>query len=316
MGRRKKGLPINGILLLNKPLGLSSNKALQQTKHLYQAQKAGHTGSLDPLATGMLPICFGEATKVCAHLLDSNKAYRAEITLGIKTSTEDGEGEITHQQIVPEYSQEKIDEVLAQFKGEISQVPPMHSALWHEGKRLYEIARAGEVVDIKPRQVTILSLEQEGPIVDNKLTIKVECTKGTYIRSLSRDIGEVFGCGAYMSALDRLHVDPFKDLVTYSLESLEGEGFDLQSILIPVDYALQKYSACMLTPEESDDIFMGRKIVTKNKANLALEASETVRLYRQKSPGSPGSEEKPQFLGLGNYEGEGLVSPKRLMHLV
>lgn len=312
MPRKRKGLPINGILLLNKPLGLSSNKALQKAKHLFTAQKAGHTGSLDPLATGMLPICFGEATKVCAHLLDSNKAYAAEITLGIKTSTEDGEGEIIHQQAVPEFTKAQIEDVLAQFRGEIEQVPPMHSALWHEGKRLYEIARAGETVDVKARNVTIHNLQTVSAINNNKLNIEVSCSKGTYIRSLVRDIGDVLACGAYMSALHRQYVEPFDGYPLYEWDTLASDNIDLQGTLLPVDSALQQYATAVLTEQQAEDMFLGRKVqldtVQQTEQNTDFSIRQTVRIYKKHV-------NSDDFLGLANSEGAGLISPKRLMHL-
>ncbi len=260
----------------------------------------------------MLPICFGEATKVCAHLLDSNKAYRAEITLGIKTSTEDGEGEIIHQQDVPDFTIEQVEQVLDMFRGDISQVPPMHSALWHEGKRLYEIARAGEVVDIKARNVTIHDLHALGAINDNKLTIDVKCSKGTYIRSLSRDIGEQLGCGAYMSALYRQYVEPFTDCQLYDLDKLESGDIDLGETLLPVDIALKQYAAVVLNKEQSEDVFLGRKVqldqTQLNAQQIDVNQTQTVRIYKN-------SEHSEHFLGLANNEGLGLISPKRLMHL-
>lgn len=312
MARKRKGLPVDGILLLNKPYGLSSNKALQQVKFLYKAQKAGHTGSLDPLATGMLPICFGEATKVCAHLLDSNKAYRAEVTLGIKTSTEDGEGEITHQQSVPDFTSAEIEAVLQQFRGPISQIPPMHSAIWHNGKRLYELARAGEVVDVKARNVIIHHLVAEGDIEDNKLILDIRCSKGTYIRSLARDIGEALACGAYMSALHRTYVEPFENESLIEHESLQNLSQEnLESLLLPVDTALQHYRVIVLDDLQTEGIFQGRKIVldTDQQAQFAFkEEGEICRIYRQKS-------DSASFLGLANRESAHVISPKRLMHL-
>ena len=310
MPRQRKGLPIHGILLLDKPYGLSSNKALQQAKFLYKAQKAGHTGSLDPLATGMLPICFGEATKVCAHLLDASKAYRAEITLGVKTSTDDGEGEVVHEQAIPNFSSCEIETVLEQFRGDIEQIPPMHSALWHEGKRLYQLARQGKVVDIKPRQVNIGYLQVVKPLEARRLIVDVHCSKGTYIRSLARDIGEQLGCGAYMSALHRTYVEPFQQQAMHDYEQLERMNNEaLIESLLPIDSALQHYPALMLDHEQAEAVIQGRKIqltISQQQEPIDFSLPQVVRIYRDQQTSQ-------QFLGLANSEGLGVISPKRLM---
>lgn len=306
MPKRRRGEVVNGILLLDKPLGLSSNKALQQAKKKFNAQKAGHTGSLDPLATGMLPICFGEATKVCGHLLDANKAYRAEITLGVTTSTEDGEGEIVKTQAVPDFTEAELQNCLASFLGEQQQIPPMHSAIWHEGKRLYKFARAGESVAVKPRQVCFHQLSLQTPFQLPKITVEVVCSKGTYIRALARDVGEKLGCGAYLSALHRTYVAPFQDKPLIALAQLT-DATAMADALLPVDSALQHYPAVVLSEAQAVAIQQGRKL-TFAAPLVESTPHATVRLYNS-------TQTSAHFLGLANRESDFVLSPKRLMQL-
>jgi len=228
---------VHGVLLLDKPLGLSSNQALQKVKWLLRADKAGHTGTLDPLATGVLPICFGAATKFSQMHLDADKAYVARVRLGIKTSTADAEGEVLEERAVA-VSRAQVEAVLQRFTGAISQVPPMHSALKKDGRALYEYARAGVEVEREARAVTIYALrllkdglEGAEPFID----IAVDCSKGTYIRTLGEDIGEALGCGAHLSALRRSRTGGFVEAQTVSLETLEAmeEGKRLESLMPP-----------------------------------------------------------------------------------
>ena len=234
------GTPLtpSGILLLDKPRGLTSNAALGRAKRILGIKKAGHTGTLDPMATGLLVLCFGEATKVSGFLLDADKAYRAEATLGVTTDSEDAEGQILEERPVPDLEKAALETVLDRFRGPIDQVPPMHSALKHQGKRLYELARQGETVERPPRQVTIHSLE----LLDwttPKLSLNVRCSKGTYIRSLVRDIGEVIGCGAHLSALRRTESAPFNLDNAITLETLnEMTAEEARALLLPPDQAL------------------------------------------------------------------------------
>ncbi len=195
MARRRKGRAVHGIILLDKPSGISSNAALQQVKRLFNAQKAGHTGSLDPLATGLLPICLGEATKITSYLLDADKKYQGTARLGIRTNTADAEGDILQTRPVPVLSDSTIEMALDSFRGEISQIPPMHSALKLNGKPLYELARQGIEVERKPRNVTIFELKKLGFNKD-ELELFVHCSKGTYIRTLVEDLGEILECGS------------------------------------------------------------------------------------------------------------------------
>ena len=213
MARRRKGRPIDGILVLDKPLGVSSNRALQTAKHLYFAAKAGHTGSLDPLATGVLPLCFGEATKFSSFLLDADKGYTSTFVLGVQTATCDAEGEVLAVKSAAHVTAAQVEQALIPLRGEIEQVPPMYSALKHKGQPLYKLARAGQEVERAARRVTIYELEllafREGehPQVD----VRISCSKGTYVRTLAEDLGQALGCGAHVSALHRTRSGPFTE---------------------------------------------------------------------------------------------------------
>ena len=251
--RRKSGRAINGILLLDKASGISSNKALQQVKSLYKAQKAGHTGSLDPLATGVLPICLGEATKVSAFLLDADKKYRVVIKLGEKTDTADAEGEVIASYSTDMISEQAIKEVLPSFIGEQMQLPPMYSALKHNGERLYTLARQGIEVERKPRQITIYDLGLVS--VDLPFfTLDVHCSKGTYIRTLAEDIGEKLGCGAYVAVLERTSVGAFEgNTVTYEkLSQMAESGLsEIDKLLLPIDSAIADWPEINLNSDSA-----------------------------------------------------------------
>ena len=221
MPRRRRGLPVNGVVLLDKPKGLSSNHALQRVRRLFDAQKAGHTGTLDPMATGLLPICLGEATKFSAHLLEADKMYRTRVELGVITDTGDAEGTVLERREVPNLAVEDIESVLTRFRGEIDQVPPMYSALKHQGKKLYELAREGKQVERAARRVSVYDarlLSFEGTAFE----LEVSCSKGTYIRTLAEDIGHALGCGAHISQLRRLKTGPFDGDAMWTLEALEA----------------------------------------------------------------------------------------------
>ncbi|WP_028603331.1 tRNA pseudouridine(55) synthase TruB [Ottowia thiooxydans] len=227
--------PVHGVLLLDKPLGLSSNQALQKAKWLLRAEKAGHTGTLDPLATGVLPLCFGAATKFSQIHLDADKSYEATIQLGICTASGDAEGEVTSRRPVPAITQAQLDQVRQRFTGPISQVPPMHSALKKDGKALYEYARQGIEIERAPREITIHSLTIQPGKTPETLDIIVSCSKGTYIRTLGQDIGEALGCGGHLTALRRIATGPFVAAQCISLEALEAlpEIERLHRLLLP-----------------------------------------------------------------------------------
>jgi len=239
VSRRKSGLDIHGVILLDKPVGISSNRALQRVRGIFQARKAGHTGSLDPFATGMLPICLGEASKTAAFMLEAEKQYHATARLGEATTTGDVEGEVIQTCPVDDFDDEQLTQTLENFVGEIEQVPPMYSALKHEGKPLYEYARAGIEIERPARTITIHQLDLvkwQAP----DLTFDVRCSKGTYIRTLAEDIATALGSCAHLIKLRRLVVEPFESFPMVTLEQLQ-EARDhggLQDFLLPVDVGL------------------------------------------------------------------------------
>lgn len=302
MGRRRKksGRKISGILLLDKPKGISSNKALQQVKNLYQAQKAGHTGSLDPLATGVLPVCLGEATKVSGFLLDADKKYRVQIKLGEKTTTADAEGEVIATASVDSISESSISDILPVFIGLQQQLPPMYSALKHNGERLYKLAREGVEVEREPREITIFSLE----LISVDLPyfeLDVHCSKGTYVRTLAEDIGEKLGCGAHVSELRRTAVGVFdaEPVTMQQLESAAEQGFaGLDPLLMPIDSALMDWQDVHLSADMSYYVRQGQAVMVPK-----APANGMIRLY----------DEKNGFLGVGIIQSDGKVAPKRLM---
>ncbi len=306
MTRRQKhrGRPVNGILLLDKPLGISSNNALQQVKRLFNASKAGHTGNLDPLATGMLPICLGEATKLSYYLLDADKVYIGTCKLGVRTSSADAEGEVIETRPVGVIGEARVREVLESFHGEITQIPPMHSALKHQGQPLYKLAHQGIEVERKPRQVQIheLTLQRfEG----DELEIRVHCSKGTYIRTLAEDIGAALGCGAHLSALRRTDVGPFREVGMVTLEQLrtlaDAEGSAaLDGFLLPMETALDGWPEVVLTDTTLYYVRQGQAVVVPQAPTHGW-----VRLF------SP----KREFIGVGVVLDDGRITPKRVFNL-
>jgi tRNA pseudouridine55 synthase len=255
-GERIKRRPVHGVLLLDKPIGLSSNDALQKVKWLLRAEKAGHTGTLDPLATGLLPLCFGAATKFSQLHLDADKRYEAVAALGVKTTTGDAEGDVLERRDV-NVSDELLQSVLQQFKGEISQIPPMHSALKKDGKALYEYARAGIEVERVARQVTIYDLFGEF-IAYAAIKIIVKCSKGTYIRTLGEDIGEKLGCGAHLSSLRRVGTGGFDVSQCVTLEQLEAMTEDERlACLLPVESLLDEHERIALDAENTSRFLNG-----------------------------------------------------------
>jgi tRNA pseudouridine55 synthase len=254
---------LHGILLLDKPLGMSSNKALQMALAILRAAKGGHTGALDPLATGLLPLCFGEATKIAGNLLGSRKAYLAECQLGITTTTADREGDITGQRPVPTLDNAAIEVALDAFRGRIIQIPPVYSALKQDGEPLYLRARRGEDVQAPPREVDIHRLELVSRTNDC-LVLHVECGSGTYIRSLAVDLGERLGCGAHLTALRRLWVDPFRTPEMVTLEQLRDaaeQGDDvLDRLVLPLSAGVADLPALHFDPADSHAVSRGRQI--------------------------------------------------------
>lgn len=289
---------ISGVFLLDKPKGLSSNQAMQKVKHLFQAQKAGHTGSLDPLATGLLPICLGEATKFASFLLDADKAYIATVKLGVKTTTADAEGEVVSKKPV-NVSKTQLADVLQRFIGEIQQTPPIYSALKVDGKPLYAYARSGKTVVIQSRSVTIHSIQLESFDLD-EFVITVECSKGTYIRTLAEDIGDSLGCGAHLSGLRRLSSGVFSLKDAYAFESVATMSLqELDKLLLPVDVKIQHIAQIKLTEQQTDLILHGQSVFIDDK----IISNEIIRLY-----GFFG-----EFIGLGQLDEDGRLFPKRLI---
>lgn len=289
---------ISGVILLDKPLGLSSNQAMQRVKHIYQAEKAGHTGSLDPLATGLLPVCLGEATKFANFLLDADKSYQATVKLGITTSTADAEGEVLMQRSV-DVKLHEIVSVLNQFIGDIQQTPPIYSALKVAGKPLYAYARAGQDVEIKSRWVTINDIHLNH-FYGDELVFTVSCSKGTYIRTLAQDIGEKLGCGGYLKGLRRLTSGVFDLRDALTLELLSQLSLDeLDAKLLPVDIKIQHLPMLTLSLEQTQIIQYGQSI----QSNFETLPNEFIRLY----------DNNRKFLGLGQKQIDGKLHPKRLL---
>jgi tRNA pseudouridine55 synthase len=271
LASKRKYRDVRGILLFDKPQGLSSNQALQKVRHLYEAEKAGHTGSLDPLATGLLPICFGEATKIAGYLLGSRKAYEAQCRLGVTTTTEDSEGEVVSEQPVPNFTSSQIEAAMLPLMGTITQIPPAYSAIKQDGVALYKRARRGENVQVPSRQVDIYRFELIEHCGDI-LRLHVECGSGTYVRSLVRDLGERLGCGAHLTALRRLWVDPFRDPQMMTPERLEAAGSqaDLDALLLPLERGLEAMPKLQLSEQQTLEVSQGKRFSQADRMNLPL----------------------------------------------
>ena len=257
---------VHGILLLDKPTGITSNKALQDIKYSLQAKKAGHTGSLDPLATGLLPLCFGEATKISQYLLESDKTYEVTAKLGVKTDSADSDGNIVEEQPVPPLTKEQIQRAIESFLGEGEQIPPMYSALKVDGKRLYKLARKGEVIERKPRKVTIGPIELLS-FSQMHFSLRVTVSKGTYIRSLIEDIATKLQTIAHVTVLRRIGVSPFMQPTMISLEDFKALSQDEQEkLLLPIDEALVNWKKVQLSAEHSQDLRHGKLVRTTETA--------------------------------------------------
>ncbi|RIZ71757.1 MAG: tRNA pseudouridine(55) synthase TruB [Methylococcales bacterium] len=305
MSKRKSGLNVHGIILLDKRLGVSSNKALQEVRRLFNANKAGHTGSLDPLATGLLPLCFGEATKVSAMMLDDNKRYQVVVQLGVMTDTGDAEGEVIKTVAVPDIDDDELMLSLQQFMGEIDQVPPMYSALKHNGKKLYELAREGITIERKARRISIFDLKLlasslTGQNKTNQLVLEVFCSKGTYIRSLAEDLGDALGvCGTVLE-LRRLGAGMFNIAQAKTIEQLTAMSVqELQQSLIAIDSPLQAFPAVNLSEQQAVAIKYGQSVQL-----ISGSIEGVVRLYHDEV-----------FLGLGEMLLDGKIAPKRLFNM-
>ena len=305
MSKRKSGLNVHGIILLDKRLGVSSNKALQEVRRLFNANKAGHTGSLDPLATGLLPLCFGEATKVSAMMLDDNKRYQVVVQLGVMTDTGDAEGEVIKTVDVPDIANDELMSCLQRFVGEIDQVPPMYSALKHNGKKLYELAREGITIERKARRISIFELKLlasslTGQDKTNQFVLEVFCSKGTYIRSLAEDLGDALGVCGTVLALRRLEAGIFNITEAKTIEQLTAmTAEELQRSLMAIDTPLQAFPAVYVSEQQAVAINYGQSL---QLVGGTIEG--TVRLYQDEV-----------FLGLGEMLLDGKIAPKRLFNM-
>ncbi len=310
MGRRRKsGRAVHGVLVLYKPQGLSSNQALQRARYLFDANRAGHTGALDPLATGVLPLCFGEATKFSQYLLDADKAYRSTFTLGVNTSTLDSEGEELSRRSGSDLTEAQIRSAVLSFQGDIEQVPPMVSALKFEGQPLYKLAREGKEVERKARPITIYAITVldirlgEHPEVD----VEVSCSKGTYIRSLAQDVGESLGIGGHVSMLHRTKAGAFDESNMVTLESLEahkGENSPdvLDELLAPVDATISDIPQIVITEDRAHYFCRGNPVAVDNLYQVAEQGAKV----RVRS-------EDDQFLGVAEVSENSRIAPKRLV---
>jgi len=319
MAKQAKGRAVSGILILDKPPGMSSNHALQRVKRIFGARKAGHTGALDPLATGLLPICLGEATKVTQFLLDANKRYQTRAQLGVRTDSSDADGQVLETKPCEHITQSMVAAELPQFRGAISQVPSMFSALKHQGQPLYKLARAGKKVAVKPRQVQVFDLTLLS-MQDTQVCMDITCSKGTYIRSIVEDLGLALGCGAHVAQLRRLQAGPFVAEQMVTLEQLQalveavhkeyaGEAPEkavfaaLDALLLPLDTAVLHLNAVQLCPQQSGALQQG-KVITLNEQQVM---PGVVRVYNSQMPPAE------SFIGLAEVSENGTLRAKRLL---
>ncbi len=309
MARRRKGRQIDGILLLDKPYEMSSNHALQACKRIYFANKAGHTGALDPLATGMLPICFGEGTKFSQFLLDTDKTYIVTAKLGVRTTTSDADGDVVSEKPV-NVSDEQLADALESFRGDTKQVPSMYSALKHKGQPLYKYAREGITIEREPRDITVFQLDLLR-FEDDEVDMQIHVSKGTYIRTIVDDLGELLGCGAHVSMLRRTKVGPYpveKMVTIEQLETLLNEAKEqgkapselLDPLLLPMDTALFELSEINVDEEAANYLKHGNPVMVPG----ATSETDMIKL-------TVGEERR--FIGVGHINNDGMVAPKRLV---
>ena len=311
MARRRRGRRVDGVLVLDKPQGLSSNGVLQEVKKLYGAQKAGHTGSLDPLATGVLPICFGEATKFSQFLLTSDKRYWVKIQLGINTTTSDSDGEIVSQTDASHITAADIEAVLPNFRGEIEQVPSMYSALKHQGQPLYKLARQGVEVERQARKVTIFSNNLVSCGAEAQVELEIHCSKGTYIRTIAEDMGKMLGVGGHVNELRRTAAGPFDidESITLSTLVEERQNGSLDKFLRPIDHAVGQWPEVKLNDATAFYLRQGQPVLVPH-----APTSGWVRLNEVNgSDQNPQDEYNTRFLGVGEILDDGRVAPRRLV---
>lgn len=308
MARRRRGRPVNGMLVLDKPQGISSSDAVQQVKRLYGAQKVGHTGSLDPLATGVLPLCFGQATKFSQFLLASHKKYWVRIKLGVSTDTGDSEGDVTDEKDARHIGAEDVELRLQSFRGDIKQVPSMFSALKHQGQPLYKLARQGIEIEREARSITVFSNELvDFGMSDDRGHIEIEleihCSKGTYVRTIAQDLGELLQVGAHVTALRRREAGPFQESDSVTLEFLEQEREhgSLDRFLQPIASAVGQWPEVVLTDATSFYLRQGQPVLIPR-----APTSGWVRLSELRG-------DEAEFLGVGEVLDDGRVAPRRLM---
>ncbi|HEX5755172.1 MAG TPA: tRNA pseudouridine(55) synthase TruB [Arenimonas sp.] len=299
MKPRTRFRPLDGLLLLDKPAGLSSNQALQRVRHLFRAEKAGHTGSLDPLATGLLPVCFGEATKIAGLLLGQRKAYAAEVRLGVETDTDDADGQMLRERPVPALTRAQVEASLSAFTGRIRQRPPIYSALKQGGEPLYAKARRGEAIEVPEREVVI---EHVGlvELSGDRLRLEVTCGSGTYIRSLARDLGEALGCGGHITVLRRLWVEPFMTPRMFTLEQLQAlasaDEAALDACLLPIEAGLVGWPSVIVDTEAARRLGQGQAVSLPPGVTGGVDIRDV----------------GGRSLGLGEMDEAGLLRPKRL----
>ncbi len=300
--RRRRGRDVQGIILLDKPTGMGSNEALQLVKRLFDAKKAGHTGSLDRQASGLLPICLGEATKISSFLLNASKRYRATFRLGVRTTTGDAEGEVVQTRTPRDITRARVERVLDGFRGSVEQVPPMYSAIKHQGQRLYKLAHQGVVVEREPRTVHIHELRLL-EVAEDALEVEVYCSKGTYIRTLAEDIGEALDCGAHVASLRRIGAGPFDDTRMVTLEALQArarEGLEaLDDLLLPMEAAVADWPAVHLPEGVAYYLRKGQPVIVPH-----APTGGWVRIYA----------EHRKFLGVGEVLDDGRIAPRRLVN--
>jgi tRNA pseudouridine55 synthase len=292
---------VNGILVVDKPAGISSNDVVQQAKRLFGAQKVGHTGSLDPLATGVLPLCFGEATKFSQYLLDADKKYWTQVRLGITTETADADGEVIAQADTSGITESQVTAALERFVGEIEQIPSMYSALKHQGQPLYKLARQGIEVERAPRRISIYSAELL-QFSEASIELRVHCSKGTYIRSLAEDLGAALGCGGHVSALRRLAAGPYKEGQATTLDELRevGDLREMDALLLPVSSAVSSWPAVRLHEDAAHYVRQGQPVQVAH-----APTDGWVQIFELA--------EKDRFLGVGEILTDGRVAPRRLV---
>lgn len=309
MARRRRGRPVNGILALDKPAGMSSNDAVQRAKRIFGAQKVGHTGSLDPLATGVLPLCFGEATKFSQYLLDSDKKYWTRIKLGERTNSGDSEGEVVETRVIGDISTEQVETALGAFRGEIAQVPSMFSALKHQGQPLYKLARQGIEVERAARQVTIFEntlVSFDGTYVE----LSIHCSKGTYVRTIAEDLGEALGCGGHVVALRRRAAGPYDEsqCVTFEMLEADTEHHVMDARLLPVGSAVNDWPELKLSSDTAYYLKQGQPVIVPH-----APTSGWVRLSRLLEDSDSAANGAVDFIGVGEILADGRVAPRRLV---